>query len=122
MPVTAAAVNFTVPEFRTGKKASYVTSTTGFLASGKYEDSRQTLQIISPRPGTELGAGSWYLWAHSGFAYHDVVAPQGGSPPYRFILSAGASGATITAEAPSWNPNLYLWGASTGRPRVARRS
>lgn len=108
MPVTASPITFSVPEFRTGKKASYVTATTGFL--GVYEPSRMPLQIVAPRPGTEQGAGSRYLWAHSGFAYNVVVAPQGGSPPYRFFLSAGASGATITAEAPSWNPYCYLWG------------
>lgn len=128
MAVTATAATFSVPEFRTGKKCSAVTSTTGLLGTTKFEPAKQPMLLVCPRPDSERSAGSAYSWAYSGITYDRVVAVQGGSPPFRFELLSGPTGATIANEAPSWNPNLTLWGriswptpSGTGNFRVRIR-
>lgn len=100
-----------VGRVRTGKSATYVTSSHRFLDLDKFEAAGSfALQCINPRPDSERGTGSRYSWAHSAFAYNVVVVMQGGAPPFKFELVSGPTGATCTAESPSWNPNLYLWG------------
>lgn len=110
MATTASSFTHVPFEFRTGKVSSAISSSSGLLASTQYEPAKQELTLVCPRPDSERGTGSRYSWAHSGFAYNVVVAVQGGAPPFQFVLESGPSGATLTAEAPSWNPYLYLWG------------
>ena len=97
MATTASAVSHSPFEYRTGKAASYISSSAGFLSATQFESSKQALTLVCPRPDSERGAGSRYSWAHSAFAYNVVVAVQGGSPPFRFVLESGPSGATLTA-------------------------
>lgn len=107
MAVTAAPATFNVPEFRPGKKSSAIRSTTGLLPTTKFEASHMPLRLISPRG--DMGADSRYKWANSRFAYNVVIAVQGGAPPYRCEVLSKPSDASVTMEAPSWNPHLYLW-------------
>lgn len=110
MAPTLSAAPLPMGSVRTGKTGSYITSAHRFLATNQFEAAHMSLQVIAPRPDSERTAASRYSWAHSAFAYNVVVAVQGGAPPFKFELVSGPSGATCEAEAPSWNPYLYLWG------------
>lgn len=108
MAVTASNASFDVPEFRSGKKASWITSTTGLLTKGATaEDDHylrtplNALTLIHPRPFSELdaltGVSIWTHWTPDA-PYYAYPSAFGGCFPYRWTLHGAPSGMTINSD------------------------
>lgn len=123
MPVTASNATFTSPEFRTGKKATWVTSTTGFLQKGAtvaddhyLRTAINTLTMIHPRPASEYAAATtttsiWTKWVTNA-PYYAYPSAFGGCFPYKWTLSGQPTGMEIEEDL---DPTSFAMRSAHGR-------
>lgn len=113
MATTATSFRNIPFEFRTGKAASYVTSSTGFLSAGHYMPQFSAMTAILPKPSyTNDDVWSPYRVWPAGYKMRVPFEARGGAFPYIYSHSTLPSGATMVktySDAQRANYGVLEW-------------